>query len=177
MKKLSITALRRVTIICAVLAIASVPLGNNLRKTADDQATGLALTQSSLARSQGDAASIAGELDRAQATAAEAQSLEKVYPLTLQYIRAQSATRLVTIQNVEVGSRQIEAKGVPLVQLSQPLAVAGNLKRVRVQVKFRYESLEELHRYLDGLQPFQAVLRSLEIVKDTGTAELLVLGV
>ncbi len=137
----------------------------------------LAQALTELATNEGNERFILSELARAPAAQTPVLALEDAYARTVVDLRAASSAHLVSVQSLSVGNRQLDAKGVRLAELAEPVAIAGNLRRLRLQVKGRYESLERFHAYLDRFKAHQAVIRSLEITKDQFQADVLVLGV
>ena len=177
MRSFTITTCRRLTLAFCLISIVSVPLIGRLRTAEAVSATALTQAEANLARSRSDATAIQTGLGELASQGTPPKSLDEIYPQLARYIRAQSAVRLITIQSFAVGARQIDANGVQLRELSEPITVAGSVRRLRIQLKFRYESLAEMQTYLDGLPQYQTVLKGLVINKDSATAELLVLGV
>jgi len=121
---------------------------------------------------------VSAALGRESGRSAASPTLDVAYTRTQLAIRDHAMPLLVTVQSSTVGHRQMDAKGISLTELSEPVSIAGSaLRKIRIRLRGRYESLPDLLEYFDRLRDSPAVVKSIGIVKDQFDAELLIIGV
>jgi hypothetical protein len=171
-----------------IILLASVPLLSKVSARNVERANALATSQAELTTVRSHHKFIADRLGEntigatsvgavAASPSESVHALVDAYALTMSALRDASSAHLVQVLSVGVGTRQLDAKGVALAELAERVAVASRLRRIRVTVKGRYESLNALHDYLDVVRQRQGVLESIEIKRDQFQASFLVLGV
>ena len=106
----------------------------------------------------------------------KAAPLDDAYAKAMVTIRDQAMPHLVRVLTVNVGSRQLDAKGIKINDLSEKTADGSALRKIRIRMKGRYESLTGLQEYFDLIKRSPAIIRTLEIAKDQFDIEILVLG-
>lgn len=156
--------------------LASIPLLSRLSARNVERVAALATSQAELTTVQNHRKFVSDRLVGASKSADPVQVLVDAYAQTMSVLREASTAHLVQILSIGVGTRQLDAKGVALAELAERVAVASRLRRIRVTVKGRYESLAALHDFLDTTRQRQGVLESIEIKRDQFEASFLVLG-
>ncbi len=175
MRAISLRGLRRITFVCVALAFAGGAAIHKLRAANAGKADLASQARSELARNEQDEAFIRTMLG--PSSGAKPKSLGEAYAATMVYVREAAHANLVQVQSVSIANRQIDVKGMSLEHLSERVAIGTEMRRVRIQLKGRYQSLEGLMRYLDAFPLQQGVVKGLEVVQDAFIVDLLVVGV
>ncbi len=106
----------------------------------------------------------------------KAGPLDDAYAKTVVTIRDEATPHLVRVLTLNVGNRQLDAKGMKITEIAEQTASGSALRKIRIRMKGRYESLVALEAYLDLIKASPAVVRTIEVVKDQFDVELLILG-
>jgi len=160
-----------------IISIGSWPIIQRMKARNAARETLLNTATADLAQAQSNEHFIRAALGREGVNDRAGLPLDDAYARTMVRVREKSKPLLVTIQAVTVGSRQLEAKGVVVGDVAEPVTISGRLRKIRIRLQGRYESLPDLLNYLDLLRAAPAVVKSVEIVKDQFDTELLVMGI
>jgi hypothetical protein len=174
---MSNTRLKQITLACLIISIVSIWFISKIQRSNAERLGSLTVAEAELASSKANQSFIATQLAGTDKEITPPPTLGDAYAQAITQLRASAPTHLVTVQSLSVGARQIDLKGLAIGELAEKVTIASALKRLRVIVKGRYESLPEFQVFLDGLKEKQAVLRALDVNKDQFEISVLILGV
>lgn len=177
MKSMSNTRLKQITLACLIISIVSIWFIGKIQRSIAERSGALAIAVAELDATKISQSYIAAQLAGTDKAITPPPGLSAAYAQVITQLRASGPTHLVTLQSLSVGTRQIDQKGLAIGELAEPVTIASSLKRLRMVVKGRYDSLPEFLDFMDGLKKKQAVLRAIDINKDQFELSVLILGV
>ena len=165
MKSISNIRLKQIIVACLIILIASGYFSQKIQQANSVRRVSLLNAQNEHTTSTANQTYISQQLGGADQRLTPPDSLTQVYTAVIGEVRGAAPAHQVSLQSVSIAGRQLDQKGVPLAELAERVTIASQLKRIRVQVKGRYESLSQFEDYLDSVKSKQAVLHSLDINK------------
>lgn len=106
-----------------------------------------------------------------------ALNIDDEYAKVVVNLRSKAPSHLVQILSLTAGTRVGDSKGIALRSIAESAGTGTSLRRMRLKLKGRYESLEQLLTYLDEIKRTPSVISNVEIVKDQFDADILILGI